>query len=106
MQLHGRLGVEPDLDQEHERLAALFARASDKTKVVRERLAVVALNPVDRAKAYYQLALAQRDAGDRTEARRSILRALEVAPHFQRAQELLLDLRQAGAPRGTGGRNP
>ena len=90
---------------QHERLATLYSRAGDKGKVVRERLAVVALNPVDRAEAYYNLAVSQRDAGDRTEARRSILRALEVAPHYQRAQELLLDLRQA-APRQTGGRNP
>jgi cellulose synthase operon protein C len=92
---------------QHERLATLYARAGDKGKVVRERLAVVALNPVDRAEAYYNLAVAQREAGERADARRSILRALEVAPHFQRAQELLLDLRQAGtAPRTPGGRNP
>ena len=92
---------------QHERLATLYARSGDKARAVRERQAVVALNPVDRAEAYYNLAVAQRDAGERADARRSILRALEVAPHFQRAQELLLDLRQSGAaPRTPGGRNP
>ncbi len=89
---------------QHERLATLYASAGEPQKAVRERLAVVALKPVDRAEAFYTLAVAQRDAGDRTSARRSILRALEVAPHFQRAQELLLDLRQPATPRG--GRNP
>ncbi len=53
---------------------------------------MVALNPVDRAEAYYRLALAHRDAGQSAEARRSVLRALEEAPHFERAQELLLAL--------------
>ena len=38
-----------------------------------------------------------RDAGDIANARRTVLRALEAAPHFQRAQDLLLDLR---APAG------
>jgi tetratricopeptide (TPR) repeat protein len=77
---------------QHERLAELFTRSGDKTRAVRERTAVVALNPVDRAEAYYRLAIAQRDAGTAREARRSVLRALEVAPHFERAQELLLTL--------------
>ena len=48
---------------QHERLAAIYARV-DKTKAIRERLAVVALNPVDRAEALYQVAVAYRDAGD------------------------------------------
>ncbi len=82
---------------QHERLAMLFARSGDKRKVVRERRAVVALNPVDKAQAFYDLAIAYRDAGDVTDARRSVLRALEEAPHFQRAQELLLAL-QARKP--------
>jgi len=83
---------------QHERLAALYARAGEKRKSVRERLAVVALNPVDKAEALYNLAVAHRDAGDLADARRSVLRALEEAPHFQRAQELLLVLH--------GGRKP
>jgi tetratricopeptide (TPR) repeat protein len=64
-----------------------------------QRLAVVDLNPVDKAEAFYLLAVAQRDAGDATAARRSVLRALEVAPNYEDALELLLDLRAgAGAP--------
>jgi tetratricopeptide (TPR) repeat protein len=87
---------------QHERLATLYARIGQKDKAVRERRAVVALKPVDRAEAYYALAVAQRDAGQRAEARRAVLRALEAAPHFQRAQDLLLELRDPGA----GGRQP
>ena len=59
-----------------------------------ERQAVVALKPVDRAEALYQLALAHFEAGDRTAPRREVLRALEQAPSYQKAQELLLRIRR------------
>ena len=60
---------------------------------------VVALNPVDRAEALYQLALAHFEAGDAQAARREVLRALEDAPNFEKAQELLLRL-QSNRPGG------
>ena len=47
----------------------LAKAAGDKQKVVRERAAIVALDPVDRADALYQLALAQHEAGDAAKAR-------------------------------------
>jgi cellulose synthase operon protein C len=75
----------------HERLAVLAE--GDATKVVRERRAVLALAPPDRAEAQYQLARALQTAGDATAARREVLRALEIAPNFEKAQELLLALR-------------
>ena len=77
---------------QHERLANLMASIGDRARAVRERLAVVALRPVDQAEALYQLSLAYRDAGDAANAKRSVLRALEVAPHFERAQQLLLSI--------------
>jgi tetratricopeptide (TPR) repeat protein len=84
----------------HQRLAALNAEVGNHEEAVRERAAVVALGPPDRAEALYLLAVAQRDAGQGAEARRSVLRALEVAPNYQQALELLLELR-AGAGGGT-----
>ena len=83
---------------QHARLAGLYSRLGDAKKAVRERAAVVALNPVDKAEAWYQLALAHRAAGAAREARHSVLRALEDAPHFERAQELLLQLHEARRP--------
>jgi tetratricopeptide (TPR) repeat protein len=77
----------------HERLAELYAIAGDRNGVVRARRALVALNPVDRADALYQLARAYLDAGDAANARREVLRALEIAPNFVNAQELLLRIR-------------
>ena len=76
----------------HVRLASYYAKLGDRRKAVRERGAVVALNPVDRAEALYQLALAHFEAGDAQAARREVLRALEDAPNFEKAQELLLRL--------------
>jgi tetratricopeptide (TPR) repeat protein len=81
----------------HERLAALSAQLGDRAGVVRARRALVALDPVDRPEALYQLALALASAGDAAGARREVLHALEIAPRFQRAQELLLRLHDARA---------
>lgn len=74
----------------HERRAALATRLKSPAEVRDARRAIVALDPVDKAEAYFQLALAELDAGDRAAAKRSVLRSLEVAPRFERAQELLL----------------
>jgi tetratricopeptide (TPR) repeat protein len=75
----------------HQHLADLY-RAIDPKKAVRERAAVVALAPVDRVEALYQLALAYHEAGDDAHARTSVLRALEDAPNYEKAQTLLLTL--------------
>ncbi len=79
----------------HQRLAELARTAGDKQLAVRERAAIVALGPVDKAEAQYQLAQAQHDAGDDVHARTSVLRALEEAPNYEKAQTLLLTLYDA-----------
>ena len=83
----------------HARLAEHLAATGEKGKAVRERRAIIALNPVDRAEARYQLARALVEAGDRTAARREVILALEEAPNFERAQTLLLELQPEGASR-------
>jgi tetratricopeptide (TPR) repeat protein len=82
----------------HQQLAVLYLATGEKLKVVRERRAVVALAPVDRADALYRLAVAWHDAGDEKAARTSVLRALEEAPNFAPAQELLLTIVDARKP--------
>ncbi|NNF38821.1 MAG: tetratricopeptide repeat protein [Gemmatimonadetes bacterium] len=81
----------------HERLAELYADAGDTRGAVIERRAVVALDPADMAEARYRLAVALRDDGQRDAGRSEILRALEIAPGFEAALELLLELRGGGA---------
>jgi tetratricopeptide (TPR) repeat protein len=82
----------------HTRLAELAARLPDRRLVIRERRALLALDPTDRVEALYQLALAYADAGDMVSARREVLRALEQAPNYSKAQDLLLRIRSSRPP--------
>jgi tetratricopeptide (TPR) repeat protein len=100
--LERALAIDPLEPGLHVRLAGLYARTGDPEGAVRERRAIVALDPVDRAEALYQLAVALRDAGRPGEAKREVMRSLEAAPRFQRAQELLLELHRAGRDAGAG----
>ena len=77
----------------HDRLAQAHEVRGDATGAVRERRAIVALAPADLAGAHYELALAYVTTGEPAQARRSLLRALEIAPNFEAGLELLLDLR-------------
>jgi tetratricopeptide (TPR) repeat protein len=63
---------------------------------IRARRAALALGPTDRADALYRLAQALAGSGDVTAARREVLRALDLAPNFEAAQDLLLTLRTPG----------
>lgn len=78
----------------HAKLADVYTGFNPRD-VVRERQVIVALQPVDMAEARYQLALAYHNAGDNAKARKEVLRALEAAPSFARAQDLLLKLSEA-----------
>lgn len=84
-----------DLDA-HLKLAELLEELGDREGSVRERRAVLAMDPPDLAEAYYRLALALAGAGDRVEARSQLLRALDLAPSYEAALELLLELRGGG----------
>jgi len=66
---------------------------------VRERRAVLALHPANRPDALYRLARAEFGAGRLDDARRSVLQALELAPEFEAAQDLLLEIHDARTPR-------
>lgn len=82
----------------HRALAGHFERLGRWQDVARERRAVLALDPADLAEAHYQLARAYERGGNRSSAREQILYALEIAPNYYRAQELLLALRQPDIP--------
>lgn len=82
----------------HLKLAELSALMSERRIAIRERRALLALDPTDRVEALYQLALAYADAGDMVSARREVLRALEQAPNYGKAQDLLLRIRAARPP--------
>jgi tetratricopeptide (TPR) repeat protein len=53
---------------------------------------LLGLNAPDEAMTYYQLASAQFGAGQLEEARASVRESLKIAPSFEAAQELLLQI--------------
>jgi cellulose synthase operon protein C len=59
--------------------------------------ALVSLNVSDPAGAHFDLARVLMASGNRREAKREILRSLEIAPTFIKAQELLLELNGGAA---------
>ena len=94
--LRSAIEAYPMLPEPHERLADAAAAQGRGELEVRERQAVLASGSPDRAGALYSLALAHFRAGDRDAARRRVLEALELAPTFDPALRLLLDLRREG----------
>ena len=76
----------------HAALGRLAMGRGDPATASREFRAVVALNPIDRASAFTDLAESYLKAGKAAEAKKQTLAALEIAPTYERAQELLLKL--------------
>jgi len=89
--------VDPTEPDAHARLAELAEARGETAIAVREWRVLVALDPADPVTAYYRLARAELRAGNRDAARRAVLRALERAPGFEPALELLLELRSDGS---------
>ncbi len=74
----------------HQMLADLAQAADDHQVALREYRALLALDPPDKASAHLNLAQVLFDMGQRSEAKKEVLAALEIAPGFEPAQELLL----------------
>ncbi|MFI4914713.1 MAG: peptidase MA family metallohydrolase [Steroidobacterales bacterium] len=62
------------------------------TEALAEYQAAMALDPPDLAQAHYRLARAQFALGAQPETRKQLLAALEIAPNFEPAQRLLLQI--------------
>ncbi|HTM05479.1 MAG TPA: tetratricopeptide repeat protein [Vicinamibacterales bacterium] len=68
----------------------------DSAGAVRAFRSALAANPPDKAAAHTDLAEGLLAVGNRTEAKQEALAALEIAPSFERAQDLLLKLVDTG----------
>lgn len=77
----------------HKLAGGVYLELGNPSEAIREFRAQIALAPPDLAEAHYDLARSLESAGERTEAKREVLRSLEIAPGFDKAQELLLRLR-------------
>jgi tetratricopeptide (TPR) repeat protein len=74
----------------HSKLGRLKMQAGDARTAVREFRAAIAAGALDPASAHSDLAESYLAVGDKVQARRAVLAAIEVAPGYPRAQELLL----------------
>lgn len=76
-------------------LAGIRESRGEWRRAAHARQAVVALDPGDPAEARYLLAKAHHRAGNAPAARREVLGALESAPMYEEALELLLEIRES-----------
>jgi tetratricopeptide (TPR) repeat protein len=77
----------------HKLAGDVYLEKGDAAEAAREYRVAVTLKPPDMAEAHYDLARALDVMGSRADARREVLRALEIAPGFEKAQMLLVKLR-------------
>ncbi|MGH9338189.1 MAG: tetratricopeptide repeat protein [Acidobacteriota bacterium] len=84
--------VTPLEAESHQALGELYLKTGQPEKAVREFRVLLDLQPVDPAGAHYYLAEALHHSGKKDEAKREVLLALEIAPGYERAQQLLLQI--------------
>ena len=89
-----RLGfyVAPFEPATHARAGELYLETKDAAAALTEFQSALALRPPNAAEAQYNVARAFHALGRTAEAKRSVLRALEAAPSYEKAQELLLTI--------------
>jgi tetratricopeptide (TPR) repeat protein len=74
----------------HTQAGELSVDLKDPAQALTEFQVALALQPPNIAEANYNVAAAFHSLGRQLEAKRSVLRALEAAPRYEKAQELLL----------------
>jgi tetratricopeptide (TPR) repeat protein len=84
--------IYPEDEDLHRQLGGLWLAQGNAAGAVREYTAVLALKPLDMASAQFNVAKAYLAAGDKAKAEDSVLASLEVAPGYQPAQRLLLEI--------------
>ncbi len=84
----------PQDEEVHRRLGELYLAAGRPDSAKREFEAVLALDPLDRVRAEFDLARAYVKMGQSARARLHVLRALERAPTYRPALRLLQQVRR------------
>jgi len=91
------VAVDPFDAQAQSALGRMALAAGQTAEAVRLFRAALGARPVDRAGAHADLAEALLQGGQKDEAKKQALAALEIAPTFTRAQDLLLKLITGGS---------
>jgi tetratricopeptide (TPR) repeat protein len=89
------VAIDPFDSQAETQLGRLALKRKDTATAVRSFKSVLGANPPDRATAHADLAEAHLAAGQYGEAKKQTLAALEIAPSFERAQDLLLKISES-----------
>ena len=84
------VGIDPFDPVPHQALGRMAMERGDVDTAVLEFEVALAVDPVDRVAAHCDLAESYLSAGNLDGAKREALNALEMAPTYERAQELLL----------------
>ena len=92
--LEGLLYIAPGDKELHGLLGQWLFDEERYSDAAREFKTVLALQPIDRASAHFDLARAYHKMEDRQGTRRHLLMALEEAPGYRPAQKLLLELQR------------
>ncbi len=86
------VAIDPFDASSHSTLGRMALASGQTAEAVKMFRVALAAGPIDRAAAHADLAEALFAAGEREESKREALAALEIAPTFERAQDLLLKL--------------
>ena len=90
--LEGAMYVRPMDLKGHTKLGTLMLELKQYGNAAREYETLIALKTPDRATAYYLLAQAYLGEGKRPEARKAVLNSLDIAPSYEPAQKLLVEI--------------
>jgi tetratricopeptide (TPR) repeat protein len=90
--LNALLLIEPLDASLHAKLGERFSAGGKAAESLREYRVLLALDAHDSASAHFGIARALNSLGDRANSRQHLLQALETAPHYRPAQDLLLEI--------------
>ena len=88
--------LDPFDAEPHQALGRLAMAAGETETAMREFSIALAAGPIDRVSAHVDLADSHLATGDLDAAKREVIAALEIAPTYERAQEMLLQIVEAG----------
>jgi tetratricopeptide (TPR) repeat protein len=84
--------VAPLRAEVHRDFGDKLAAANRQREALVEYQAFLNMNPQDLAEAHYRLAKTYLALDDKAKSREQLLYALEIAPHYREAQQLLLEV--------------
>jgi tetratricopeptide (TPR) repeat protein len=84
--------VDPFDEETHGKLGDILIEQDKPEAALQEYLVALALNPLDQATANFRVASAYKALNDKEQSMEYLMTALDIAPQFRPAQQLLLEL--------------